>query len=198
MNPNTAQIWLASASPRRAELLQQMGICFVQQGVDCDESPKQGESPLQLVQRLARDKAAVAWNSQAFPGLAVLAADTLIDLDGISLGKPATPSACDQILRSLSGRCHDVHTALCLQSERGVWQQTQTSKVCFRVLSDAEIQAYCATDEPYDKAGAYAVQGLAGIFIESISGSYSGIMGLPVFETAGLLRQAGIEVLETS
>lgn len=188
------QLWLASASPRRAELLQQLGIRFVQQGVDCDESRLAGEAPLEQVRRLAQLKAESAWHSDQYPEIPVLAADTMIELDGRALGKPSDRADCEQILQRLSGRSHRVYSALCLCGAFGCIESLQTSEVWFRELTTAERVQYCQSAEPMDKAGAYAIQGKAAMFIERINGSYSGIMGLPLFETAHVLRQANIAV----
>jgi len=125
----------------------------------------------------------------------VLAADTVVILDGEVLPKPADRAQAAEFMRRLSGRTHEVRTAVALAIEGPVLAATSVSQVAFRALDDAEIQRYCATAEPYDKAGGYGIQGLASVFIERIEGSYSGVMGLPLFETARLLGQAGMKVL---
>ncbi len=130
--------------------------------------------------------------SRRLPLRPVLAADTTVVIDGQILGKPADPAEATAMLQALSGRKHLVLTSIAVQHHDQIWQTTQTSEVCFTALTPSAIHAYCATSEPYDKAGAYGIQGLAALFIEHIAGSHSGIMGLPLFETAQLLRQAGI------
>jgi septum formation protein len=189
----TPQLVLASASPRRSELLKQIGICHVIQAVDIDETPWPHESPLAYVERVATEKSAAcrALRSDELP---VLAADTSVVCDGRILGKPENRQHAAEMLAQLSGRSHQVYSAVSLRGD-GHWQAVSVSQVTFRCLSQAEIAAYWDTGEPYDKAGGYAIQGLASIFIESITGSFSGVMGLPLFETAQLLAKQGIRVI---
>jgi len=125
----------------------------------------------------------------------VLAADTVVIVDGEVLGKPANPAEAAAFMRRLSGRSHEVRTAIALAMQGPVIVATSVSTVTFRALTDTEIGRYCATAEPYDKAGGYAIQGMAALFIERLEGSYSGVMGLPLFETARLLSQAGLPLL---
>ena len=134
-------------------------------------------------------------SARRLPPLPILAADTTVVLDGRILGKPADTNEAVEMLQSLSGRTHQVLTAVAIQDLDQLWQTTQLSEVTFAPLTHEMVSAYCATKEPYDKAGGYGIQGAAAIFIEHIVGSYSGIMGLPLFETAQLLRQAGINTL---
>lgn len=194
----TKRIYLASRSPRRAELLTQIGIIFEVLPSDIDESVVQGESPAAYVVRLAREKAAVCQESlrqsdaKRFP---VLAADTTVSIDGIILGKPENDEDARAMLQRMSGRRHEVHTGIAVATEQGIETALSTTHVQMKVLSDAEIAAYIVTGEPQDKAGAYGIQGLAGTFIQHIEGSYSGVMGLPIYETAQLLKRAGIDVL---
>lgn len=194
----TKRIYLASRSPRRAELLTQIGIEFEVLPSDIDESVVDGESPAAYVVRLAQEKAAVCLNglrqsdASLFP---VLAADTTVSIDGIILGKPESDEEARAMLQRMSGRQHEVHTGIAVATEQGIETALSTTHVEMRVLSDAEIAAYVTTGEPRDKAGAYGIQGLAGTFIEHIEGSYSGVMGLPIFETAQLLKRAGVDVL---
>lgn len=199
-------IYLASNSPRRQELLTQLGVKFelirLREGSkrqrDVDESTHPGESPVDYVKRLARGKASVAWQRlqlRNVPNNPVLAADTMVVLPDQMFGKPAGLEEAIYMLQTLSGHSHDVLTAVCLHTKEHVETVVSTSKVVFRRLSDSEIAAYIATGEPMDKAGAYAIQGRAAVFIERIEGSYSGIMGLPLFETAQLLAKAGRRVL---
>jgi septum formation protein len=198
------KIYLASKSPRRRELLRQVGVEFEllslrsdpSRGADVSEDERPGESPLDYVARVAREKGAFAWNvlhMRRQPLRPVLSADTTVTIDGQILGKPADADEAADMLERLSGRTHQVLTSVALHHTNIAEQVTQVSNVRFAKLSPATIKAYCATPEPYDKAGAYGIQGLAALFIEHIEGSHSGIMGLPVFETAQLLRKAGVE-----
>jgi septum formation protein len=191
-------IYLASRSPRRAELLQQMGIDFDVLASDIDESILLNELPDAYVMRLAASKAAVGLANMRQANLLqrpILAADTTVCVDGVILGKPENDDDARSMLEALSGRWHEVHTALALVSKAGIEAVLSTTRVELTPLSDEIIAAYIASGEPRDKAGAYAIQGLAGTFIKRIEGSYSGVMGLPVFETAQLLKNAGIVVL---
>lgn len=181
---------LGSASPRRRELLAQIGVPHVVQVARIDEAVRPGEAPRAYVERLAREKALAVLARH--PRLPVLAADTAVVLDGIICGKPRDRADGTGMLARLSGRAHEVLTAVALAHRHGVTVRTSRSCVRFRALAAAEIEAYWASGEPHDKAGAYAVQGLAAVFVESLEGSYSGVMGLPLFETAELLRAAGI------
>lgn len=189
----TAQIILASASPRRSELLNQIGIRHRIKAVDVDETPLPGESPLVYVERVAAEKSA-ACRAILNQDLPVLSADTSVVCDGLIMGKPENMQHAFDMLGRLSGRTHQVYSAVSLRGD-GHWQAVSVSEVRFRVLTQAEIAAYWHTGEPCDKAGAYAIQGLGGIFIESIRGSFSGVMGLPLFETAQLLAKQGIKVI---
>ena len=182
------RILLASASPRRAELLRQVGIAHAVRPVDVDESVRAGEAPAAYVLRLAEAKAAALWRQLA-PGerRPVLAADTTVALEGEIFGKPGTLAEARAMLGRLSGRTHAVHTAVALLHAHGSAARVSSSTVTFRELTPAEIDWYWHTGEPADKAGGYAVQGRAAAFISHIAGSYSGIMGLPLFETWELL-----------
>lgn len=183
-------IRLASASPRRRELLMQIGVPHVVTGAHIDETEHPGEPPRDYVQRMARTKALAIWSQDA--SLPVLAADTTVVLDGVIFGKPRDRDDALRMLAVLSGRTHEVLTAVALATRSGVAMRLNESRVTFRALTADERAAYWDTGEPQDKAGAYAVQGRAAIFIESLAGSYSGVMGLPLFETAQLLRAAQI------
>jgi septum formation protein len=186
-------IYLASGSPRRRELLQQIGVSFRVIGADLDETALLGESPLAYVSRLARAKATVGWErSRASGDAPVLAADTAVVLDGEILGKPKGLDDAMAMLLKLSGRTHEVLTAVALRSSSGVEGKVSRSTVTFRSIHPGEARAYWETGEPSDKAGAYAIQGYAAIFIADLKGSYSGVMGLPLFETAALLEAAGV------
>lgn len=184
------QIILASASPRRAELLRQIGVRFRAMRVDIDEAVMPGEVAIEYVLRMAREKASAgAELAHAMAvDLPVLAADTIVELDGDILGKPSDPVHASEILRRLSGRSHHVHSAVTLVCGGVAHNALNTSVVEFAVLSSREIEAYVASGEPMDKAGAYAVQGIAGRYIKSLNGSYSGVMGLPLYETVQLLK----------
>lgn len=191
---NAPRLVLASASPRRRELLAGLGVGFEVYPVHADESPLPGEAPADLALRLARDKARAARRALG-AGPPVLAADTVVALDGQVFGKPADAAEAAAMLAALSGRAHRVYTAVSLAADGREDDAVSESLVRFRPLSAAEIEAYVATGEPMDKAGAYAVQGLGGIFVEHLEGSYSGVVGLPLFETAALLARAGLPVL---
>jgi nucleoside triphosphate pyrophosphatase len=186
-------IYLASGSPRRRELLQQIGVTFRVIGAELDETAFQGESPLDYVSRLAEAKAAVGWERSRDLGSApVLAADTAVVLDARILGKPAGLNDAMAMLLELSGRAHQVLTAVALRTAAGTLVEVSHSTVTFRSIDPSEARAYWETGEPSDKAGAYAIQGYAAIFISDLKGSYSGVMGLPLFETAALLKVAGV------
>ncbi|MEW8506943.1 MAG: Maf family protein [Candidatus Thiodiazotropha sp.] len=189
----TPVIYLASRSPRRRELLQQIGVTHALLDIDVDEAQRHDEDAAGYVQRLAREKAeagvAVARGGEYLP---VLAADTSVVIDGRLLGKPRDRADGLRMLRLLSGRTHQVYTAVAL-AWQGVAIELSLSEVSFRQLSDAEIAAYWATGEPADKAGSYAIQGVGARFVSMLHGSYSGVMGLPLFETAELLGRCGIQ-----
>jgi len=181
-------IYLASASPRRSELLRQIDVTHAVLPVDIDETPQPGEKPAHYALRLAEEKARALWEqlpvAQRRP---VLAADTTVALGDEILGKPVDRDDAVRMLGRLSGREHEVHTAVAVLHEGGADARVSTSTVAFRPLTGAEIDWYWRTGEPADKAGAYAVQGHAAIFIRRLAGSYSGVMGLPLYETWELL-----------
>ena len=183
---------LASASPRRQELLAIAGVEFSCQPADIDESVHVGEAADIYVQRMAREKAAVVALRQVGASYCVLAADTSVVIDGDVLGKPADYGEAMAYLSRLSGRRHQVITAVCLQSEAGVSTHSEKTTVQFVQLSQKQCEAYVATDEPWDKAGAYAIQGLGAAFVERIEGSYSNVVGLPLAQTLKLLAQHGV------
>jgi septum formation protein len=195
MNSRSPLVCLASVSPRRRELLTQIGVPHIVVGADIDETVQVGEAPRDYVLRMARQKAlAVRERGERLP---VLAADTTVVLDGLIYGKPRDREDGLAMLGRLSGRTHEVLTAVAVADSHGVALRLSVSAVRFRGLSSEECAAYWETGEPRDKAGGYAVQGAAAVFIESLSGSYSGVMGLPLFETAELLRAAGVPYWET-
>lgn len=197
----SARLYLASASPRRRELLTQVGLAhevlLVPAPPGEDEPQHPGESAANYVQRTARDKALRGrdWMlSQDLPQLPLLAADTTVILAGAVLGKPADRDDAMRILRALSGSAHEVHTAVAVWTGNQLLEAVSITEVRMRALTDEELGRYCDSGEPYGKAGAYGIQGLAGTFVSHIAGSYTGVMGLPLFETANLLRAAGIQV----
>ena len=188
-------IYLASQSPRRAELLQQIGVGFDVLSVAIDETMMVGESPETYVQRLALEKARAGWCTlgpdRRRP---VLGADTIVIAADMVMGKPAHRQQAIEMLLALSGSTHQVITAVALAGEHEV-VRSQRSRVTFCTLTRQKCEAYWETGEPRDKAGAYAIQGLAAMFITRLEGSYSGVMGLPLYETAELLKTFGMTTL---
>ena len=185
---DTLGIYLASASPRRAALLTQIGVEFQAIAAEISEDLLTGEGPADAAQRLASAKAEAVVERTVGAPRPVLGADTLVVVDGHGLGKPVSSAEAEVMLARLSGRVHEVFTGVAL-----VWQGTtvtrlSVSEVRFRSTTPAERRAYCRTGEPMDKAGGYGVQGKGAVFIEHLNGSYSGVMGLPLFETTELLR----------
>ncbi len=185
---------LASSSPRRTEILTALGIAFTAHGVDVDERREGDETPDAMVLRLALAKAAAARQDRSGP---VLAADTAVVIDDMIFGKPRDRSDALAMLACLSGRIHRVMTGVALQWDGGQETALSVNEVTFREISPDEALAYWQSGEPCDKAGAYAIQGRGGVFVKAIRGSYSGVMGLPVFETAQLLAGAGINIIES-
>jgi len=205
MKSHNKKIYLASKSPRRRELLRQVGIDFdllslrsdPARGIDVPEDVFDGELAQDYVVRVALEKGAFAWQvlqQRRQPLRPVLTADTTVTIDGDILGKPADLAEARAMLEQLSGRTHQVLTTVAVHYTDMAEHVTQVSNVRFAKLTAQQIATYCATSEPYDKAGGYGIQGLAALFIEHIEGSHSGIMGLPIFETAVLLRKAGFQV----
>jgi septum formation protein len=181
-------IFLASASPRRSELLRQIGIEHEVRPVEVDETRRSRESATAYVCRLAEAKARALWDRLAGgERRPVLGADTTVTLDGELFGKPDGAAAARGMLARLSGRTHEVHTAVAVVCTQGVELRLSSSAVRFRRLTDDELDWYCASGEAVDKAGGYAIQGLGGIFVSHLAGSYSGVMGLPLCETWELL-----------
>lgn len=191
---NPPRLLLASASPRRSELLATLGVSFDVRAANIDEAVRSGESPRAYVQRMARDKAA-ALVSRVEGRAAVLAADTTVVADGRILGKPADRAESRLMLGLLSGREHQVYTAVALALDGTLNEHLAVTAVQFRHLSATEIDAYWDTREPEDKAGGYAIQGLGAVFVREIRGSYSGVVGLPLYETAELLTAAGFRLI---
>jgi septum formation protein len=184
---------LASASPRRAELLQQIGALFDVCPAAIDETPRPTEPAADYVERMAREKALLV-AAAAQPGALVLGSDTSVIVDGVILGKPVDDEDARATLAALSGRTHQVLTAVVLASADGCRSCLVTTNVRFCTLTKAQIDAYVATGEPMDKAGSYGIQGLGGMFVEQLQGSYSAVVGLPLQETAALLSAAGYPV----
>lgn len=187
-----ATLYLASGSPRRRELLTQIGVPFVPLSVAIDETPAPDETPAAYVERLARGKAAAGLASLADRQAVVLGADTTVVLDGRILGKPGERAEALAMLQALGGREHEVLTAVALAAVGRSAVRVVRSRVAFRPLTSAEAEAYWATGEPLDKAGGYAIQGFAAVFVSSLEGSYSAVVGLPLCETAQLLAEFGI------
>jgi len=198
------RIYLASQSPRRRELLKQIGVAFdvlplraVSGRMDVIEVPRAGEAAPDFAQRMAAEKAACGWravDARRLLRFPVLGADTVVELDGAILGKPADRAAAEAMLRQLSGREHQVHTAVAVQHDARLELRLSSSQVRLATLDAATITRYLETGEYLGKAGAYGIQGRAGAFVEHIAGSYSGIMGLPLYDTAILLRAFGLAV----
>ena len=189
-------IYLASRSPRRRELLNQLGVSFQVLDLEIDESELSGETPDTLVQRLAVLKAEAGRRLLNNGGAdLVLGADTIVVHNGEVLGKPRDASHACELLMRLSGGCHRVLSAVALASADGTQMRLSESRVCFRNMIRQECEAYAATGEPLDKAGGYAIQGRAAAFVRDLQGSYSGVVGLPLYETAELLKEAGVTLL---
>lgn len=187
-------IYLASQSPRRRELLAQIGIHCEVVSVDVPETRQVNESPEDFVQRLALDKARAGWqvSDQACP---VLGADTIVVLGDRILGKPVSDEDAEAMLAALSGQTHTVMTAVAMIKDEHQAIRLNISQVTFRETTELERQAYIATGEPADKAGGYGIQGHAAVFIQQLQGSYSSVMGLPLFETGQLLEEFAIPVI---
>jgi septum formation protein len=181
---------LASASPRRRELLGQLGLSFEVSAADIDETPQQGERAQAYVLRLAREKARAV--ATRHPGAWVLAADTTVALGDELLGKPRDAAEAREMLGRLSGRTHEVHTGVALAGPSGEHSTVVRTQVTFRSLSPGEIAWYAGTGEPLDKAGSYAVQGKGGFLVAAVDGSPTNVIGLPLGETLELLARAGL------
>ena len=184
---NGLHIVLASRSPRRSELLAAAGISFEVLAADIDETPRDGEAPDAYVERLAIEKARAVLALR--PAATVLGADTTVTIDGLILGKPVDADEATAMLRRLSGRVHDVFTGVALVSAEGVSSAVDRTRVWFDPVTDEDISAYVESGEPVDRAGAYAIQGLASRFIPRIEGSYTNVVGLPVALVSSILRQ---------
>jgi septum formation protein len=191
---SSAQFFLASRSPRRSQLLQQLGLRFEALPADIPEQPQPGQSPADYVLAMARGKAAAAAGMRA-TSLPMLGADTEVVIDGEILGKPGSRDAGISMLRRLAGREHAVYSGVALLQQGRCETALSITQVWFDEISELQAAAYWDTGEPMDKAGGYAIQGLAACFVREIRGSYSGVMGLPLFETRVLLERFGIAVL---
>jgi septum formation protein len=184
-------VYLASASPRRSELLRQIGVPFTARPAAIAEGEVPGEAPEAYVLRLAAAKAEAVWAAVA-DSRPVLGADTAVVLGSAILGKPKDAAEAAAMLERLSGRAHRVLTAVAVRHAGGLETRLSDSEVRFRATTADERLAYCETGEPFDKAGGYGIQGYAAVFVEELRGSYSGVVGLPLFETAALLARCGI------
>ncbi|ARB72315.1 TPA: septum formation inhibitor Maf [Neisseria meningitidis] len=189
-------LYLGSNSPRRMEILTQLGYQVVKLPANIDETVRQNEDPARYVQRMAEEKNRTALTlfcetNGTMPDFPLITADTCVVSAGIILGKPHSQAEAIEFLNRLSGKQHTVLTAVCIHYRGNAENRVQTNRVVFKPLSSEEISAYVQSGEPMDKAGAYAVQGIGGIFIQSIEGSFSGIMGLPVYETVSMLQDLG-------
>ena len=192
-----AELYLASQSPRRRALLEQIGVTYRVLVPETDERPLPSEVPADYVCRVAANKAQAGITLAAergLPPLPVLAADTTVVLGRRILGKPADAAAAHAMLAALSGRSHRVLSAIALAWDERLEVRLSQSRVRFRPLLPEEIAAYVASGEPHDKAGAYAIQGRAALFVQELKGSYSGVMGLPLFETGALLAECGLDL----
>ncbi len=189
------QIILASASPRRGALLTQIGIRYLQQPAGVDEKIGEEESPADAVVRLSDEKAKSIWLDGAAAGVPVLGADTIVVHEGDILQKPGSREEGIEMIARLSGTTHQVMSAVSVVDGSGVRNALSTSRVTFRKISSRECDSYWNSGEPTDKAGGYAIQGLGAILIAHLEGSYSGVMGLPLFETAQLLGEVGVGLL---
>lgn len=202
MSIKQPRIYLCSQSPRRRELLKQIGVnfevlllrCDSRRNVCVDETPIENETPLDYVQRICQAKAQAGWNSMTYrnlPPFPVMAADTTVTLDGNIIGKPRDNAHAAEILLTLSGCTHQVLTAVAMTFNERIEMRLSATDVTFTKLDEERIHRYLLGNEAHDKAGAYGIQGFAGAFVERIEGSYTGVMGLPLFETVELLRNFG-------
>ncbi len=190
------QLYLASQSPRRRELLSQIGVQYQVLGVDVEECMQSDETPQDYVSRLARQKSQAGWQSLASKNLQaapVLGADTIVELDGRVLEKPSSEEHGVQMLLSLSGRIHRVFTAVAVTYQQHQQLVVAVTDVGFTEISESQARRYWLTGEPRDKAGGYGIQGAGAVFVNHLSGSYSGVVGLPLFETQNLLKQFDVE-----
>lgn len=193
-------IYLASQSPRRAELLQQIGVSFNKLACEIDETPVPGEAPSEYVLRMAREKATAGWQellTRDSPKMPLLAADTTVVCNSQILGKPQDSNDARRMLGMLSAMTHQVMTAVAVTDGRQLQSELSVTEVVFNDLSDQLIEEYIASGEPVDKAGAYGIQGYGAVLVAGISGSYSGVVGLPLMETARLLSHFNVPFWKT-
>jgi septum formation protein len=194
---SSAQIILASASPRRRELLEQIGVVAIVQPVDIDETQQDNEPAIEFVQRLAMEKAQRGFetinNKDMLP---ILGSDTIVEVDTMVLVKPENRLQAKEMLELLSDRKHTVHSTVAIVTDEEKLIATSSTQVHFKALSEEEIDSYLVTGESDDKAGSYAIQGRAAQFIKNINGSYTGVMGLPLYETVQLLKKCGVKTLK--
>ncbi|RMH19268.1 MAG: septum formation inhibitor Maf [Gammaproteobacteria bacterium] len=188
----TCSLYLASASPRRAELLEQIGVSFEQIKVEVDETPVHGESPTELTCRLAAEKAAAGVIQSRNSPVKVLAGDTVVVIDDMILGKPQDAEEAMQMLTRLAGRTHEVYSAVAISDSECLETRLNVSRVTFAPLTREDIQAYIETGEYLGRSGSYAIQGRGACLVKRLEGSYSGVMGLPLYETSQLLARFGL------
>lgn len=197
MNPRKVRIYLASGSPRRREILESLGFLPERVHADIDESVLPGEDAVSYTRRLASEKAAAGWRVAMALELTprpLLSADTTVVLDGEIFGKPLDAADAMRMLQAFSGRTHQVVTSVAVRLGDRTEVISSTTDVTFKTLSEQEIERYLDTGEPFDKAGAYGIQGMASVFVSHIAGSFSGVVGLPIFETAQLLAAFDIQL----
>ncbi|MFC3532597.1 Maf family protein [Vogesella facilis] len=197
MSDIPSRLYLASGSPRRREILEGLGLHLERIHADIDETVLPGEEAVAYTERLAREKAAAGWQVVSNCGLPphpLLAADTTVVLDGEIYGKPADAADARRMLQAFSGRSHQVVTSVAVRLGDELQLATSVTDVSFKPLADDEIQRYIDSNEPFDKAGAYGIQGRAAVFVAGIEGSYTGVVGLPVYETAQLLGKFGFQL----
>lgn len=195
---NNAFIYLASGSPRRHELIQQLGITTQKLPSNIDETPLVNEQAQAYTERMAHEKSLHAqthWQTQGLPPAPILSADTSVALNGQIFGKPSDADHAATMLAALAGNTHQVITVVGVFHAGHYQHVTQISDVTFTALTTAQIARYIATGEPMDKAGAYGIQGIGGVFVSHLRGSFTGVMGLPLFETVQLLKRCGLDLL---
>lgn len=194
------QLILASQSPRRVELLSQVGVEFTQCPADVDETPIENEAPLAYVLRMAKIKAETVWNNarslESNQQRVVLGSDTIAEVEGQVLVKPTDVNDFKRMQQMMSNNVHFVHTAIATCSEKGVFAEVVSTEVEFGTITEQDMSWYWKSGEPQDKAGGYAIQGLGAQFVKQIKGSYSAVVGLPLYETLNMLKQAGITIHE--
>ncbi|SCK10666.1 nucleoside triphosphate pyrophosphatase [Vogesella sp. LIG4] len=197
MSDSPSRLYLASGSPRRREILEGLGLHLERIHADIDESVLPGEAAVAYTERLAREKAAAGWkvvSDCGLPPFPLLAADTTVVQDGEIFGKPADADDARRMLRAFSGRSHQVVTSVAVRLGDELQLATSITEVTFKPLGEDEIQRYIDSREPFDKAGAYGIQGKAAVFVARIEGSYTAVVGLPVYETAQLLGKFGFQL----